>query len=82
MRIKLFQTKNLNFFKSAKKAIEYETIRQSEILNGGGKIIQEIRKWNGDKGKSLPMCSKEQTQDYKYFPHPYLLPIIISEQII
>lgn len=76
------EMKNLNSFKSVQRAIEFEAKRQAEILFEGGKIAQETRKWDDDKGKSLAMRSKEQAQDYRYFPDPDLLPIKISEENI
>lgn len=72
------EMKNLNSFKSVQRAIEYEAQRQAEVLGSGEQIIQETRKWDDDKGKSLSMRSKEQAQDYRYFPDPDLLPLNIS----
>ncbi len=74
------EMKNLNSFKSVQRAIEYEAERQAEILTSGGEIVQETRKWDDDKGKSSSMRSKEQAQDYRYFPDPDILPIKISTQ--
>ncbi len=73
------EMKNLNSFKSVTRAIEYEIKRQKEILDEGGKIIQETRKWDDAKGKNLSMRTKEQAQDYRYFPDPDILPISISK---
>lgn len=72
------EMKNLNSFKSVQRAIEYEAKRQAEVLVSGGMIVQETRKWDDDKGKSSSMRSKEQAQDYRYFPDPDILPITIS----
>lgn len=72
------EMKNLNSFKSVQRAIEYEAKRQAEVLVSGGIIIQETRKWDDDKGKSSSMRSKEQAQDYRYFPDPDLLPITVT----
>ncbi len=72
------EMKNLNSFKSVQRAIEYEAKRQAELLVAGGIVIQETRKWDDDKGKSSSMRTKEQAQDYRYFPDPDILPITIS----
>ncbi|MBO5395022.1 MAG: Asp-tRNA(Asn)/Glu-tRNA(Gln) amidotransferase subunit GatB [Clostridia bacterium] len=76
------EMKNLNSFKSVSRAIEYEIKRQTEVLNAGEKVIQETRKWDDAKGKNLTMRSKEEAQDYRYFPDPDILPIAISEEDI
>jgi len=73
------ETKNLNSFKAIGRAIEYESARQIKILQGGGHIIQETRRWDDEKGISFSMRSKENAQDYRYFPEPDLLPMNISE---
>ncbi len=76
------EMKNLNSFKSVTRAIEYEIKRQKEILLDGGKIIQETRKWDDAKGKNMSMRSKEDSQDYRYFPDPDILPISITDDDI
>lgn len=76
------EMKNLNSFKSVQRAIEYEAKRQAELLVSGGMVIQETRKWDDDKGKSSSMRTKEQAQDYRYFPDPDILPITISYEDI
>ena len=76
------EMKNLNSFKSVQRAIEYEAKRQAELLVAGGTIVQETRKWDDDKGKSSSMRSKEQAQDYRYFPDPDILPITVSYEDI
>ena len=73
------ETKNLNSFKAIARAIEYETARQIEILESGGKVRQETRRWDDDLGESYAMRSKENAQDYRYFPDPDLLPIYIDD---
>lgn len=73
------EMKNLNSFKSVKRAIEYEIQRQKDILESGGKIIQETRKWDDAAGENFAMRSKEESQDYRYFPDPDVLPIEISK---
>jgi len=76
------ETKNMNSFKAIARAIEYEVERQSDILEDGGKIIQQTRRWDDDKGTSSGMRSKENAQDYRYFPEPDLLPINIDDDWI
>ena len=73
------ETKNLNSFKAIARAIEYEAARQIELLESGGQVIQETRRWDNDKGISYGLRSKENAQDYRYFPEPDLLPIEISD---
>lgn len=76
------EMKNLNSFKSVGRAIEYEARRQAEVLSSGGTIVQETRKWDDDKGKTSSMRSKEQAQDYRYFPDPDILPISVTDEDI
>ncbi|MCL2049288.1 MAG: Asp-tRNA(Asn)/Glu-tRNA(Gln) amidotransferase subunit GatB [Defluviitaleaceae bacterium] len=73
------EMKNLNSFKAVARAIEYERARQIEILENGGAVTQETRRWDDEIGESYGMRSKENAQDYRYFPEPDLLPIAISE---
>lgn len=73
------EMKNLNSFKSVVRAIEYEIKRQAEVLDAGEKVVQETRKWDDAKGKNMTMRSKEEAQDYRYFPDPDILPISISK---
>ncbi len=74
------EMKNLMGFKSIHAAIQYEIARQKEILDDGGKIEQETRKWDFDKGESFAMRSKENAEDYRYFPDPDLLAVEISDE--
>ena len=76
------EMKNLNSFKSVTRAIEYEIERQKEVLNGGGKIIQETLKWDDARGRNFSMRSKEEAQDYRYFPDPDILPISIKPEFV
>jgi len=73
------ETKNMNSFKAIARAIEYETTRQIEILEDGGQVVQETRRWDDEKLESYGMRSKENAQDYRYFPEPDLLPIHIDD---
>ncbi len=74
------EVKNLNSFRAVEKALEYEIRRQVEILSSGGRIEQETRLWDADREVTRSMRSKEQAHDYRYFPDPDLLPLIIEEK--
>jgi aspartyl-tRNA(Asn)/glutamyl-tRNA(Gln) amidotransferase subunit B len=71
------ETKNLNSFRAVERAIAWEAERQAEILNSGGHIVQETRLWDADRGVGRSMRSKEEAHDYRYFPDPDLLPLVI-----
>ncbi len=73
------ELKNLNSFRAAHRAVEYEIWRQSELLNAGKPVRQETRGWNDESGESYLMRSKEQAHDYRYFPDPDLLPVEFSD---
>lgn len=74
------ETKNLNSFKAIQRAIENERERQIELIESGEKVVQETRRWDDNKEYSYPMRSKEDAQDYRYFPEPDLAPIVISDE--
>lgn len=76
------EMKNLNSFKAIARAIEGERARQIELLEEGKEVIQETRRWDDNKEYSYPMRSKEDAQDYRYFPEPDLVPISISDEWI
>lgn len=76
------EMKNLNSFKAIARAIEGEYRRQTEILQEGGRVLQQTRRWDDNKGTSFAMRSKENAQDYRYFPEPDLPPIELTEQMI
>jgi len=76
------EIKNLNSFRFMEQAIEFEARRQIEILEGGGKIEQETRLYDPDRNETRSMRTKEDAQDYRYFPDPDLLPLVISEKQI
>ena len=76
------EMKNMNSFKAIQRAIEYESQRQIELLEEGGVVTQETRRWDDNKGVSTAMRSKEDAQDYKYFPEPDLPSIEISDEYI
>jgi len=73
------ELKNLNSFKHVEKAIQYEIMRQREVLGEGHRVIQETRLWNPDKGVTTSMRGKEEAHDYRYFPDPDLLPIVVTD---
>lgn len=76
------EMKNLNSFKSIARAVEGERKRQIELIEYGKKVVQETRRWDDNKDSSYAMRSKEDAQDYRYFPEPDLVPIEISEEWI
>jgi len=76
------EMKNVSSFSGAVRAIEYEAKRQIEEITAGKKIIQETRRWDDAKGISIAMRSKEEAQDYRYFPEPDLVPIIVDDEWI
>ena len=76
------ETKNLNSFKAISRCIENEMERQIDLLESGQKVLQETRRWDDDKEYSYPMRSKEDAQDYRYFPDPDLVPVYISDEWI
>ena len=76
------EIKNLNYFRFMEQAIEYEAKRQIELIEDGGKVVQETRLYDPDKGETRSMRSKEDAHDYRYFPDPDLLPVVISEKWI
>ena len=73
------EVKNLNSFRFLKMALEYEIERQVEVLESGGKVVQETRLYNVESGKTVGMRSKEHAHDYRYFPEPDLVPLRVSE---
>lgn len=76
------EMKNLNSFKAIARAIEGEKARQIDLIESGEKVIQETRRWDDAKETSYAMRSKEDAQDYRYFPDPDLVPIVVSEEMI
>jgi aspartyl-tRNA(Asn)/glutamyl-tRNA(Gln) amidotransferase subunit B len=76
------ELKNLNSFKHVEKALDYEIRRQQEVLMDGGQIVQETRLWDPDKNKTTSMRGKEEAHDYRYFPDPDLLPLVIDGEWI
>lgn len=76
------EVKNMNSMKAIQKAMEFEEIRQAEVLDNGESVNQETRRWDDGKGVTVSMRSKELAHDYRYFPEPDLVPIIIEEDWI
>lgn len=76
------EIKNINSFKFVEKALEYEIERQIRILQEGGRIIQETRLWNSEAGRTVSMRTKEEAHDYRYFPEPDLVPIMVEKDFI
>jgi aspartyl-tRNA(Asn)/glutamyl-tRNA(Gln) amidotransferase subunit B len=76
------EIKNVNSFRFVERAINYEVDRQIELLEGGGKVKQETRLYDPDKGETRSMRSKEEANDYRYFPDPDLLPLVIEDATI
>jgi aspartyl-tRNA(Asn)/glutamyl-tRNA(Gln) amidotransferase subunit B len=76
------EVKNVNSFRYVRAALEYEIERQIELIESGGRVIQESRLWNATEGRSYSMRSKEQAHDYRYFPEPDLPPLIVSAEFL
>ena len=76
------EIKNLNSFRFVEKAIQFEVARQVELIESGGKVVQETRLYDSDKDETRSMRSKEEANDYRYFPDPDLLPVEIDETFI
>ncbi len=74
------ETKNVNSLRSVERAVRHEIERQADVLAAGGTIVQETRHWHEDTGKTTPGRTKEEAEDYRYFPEPDLAPVAASEQ--
>lgn len=72
------EIKNLNSFRSVQRGLEYEVARQEDLLDEGGRVVQETRTWDENKGVTASMRSKEQAHDYRYLPEPDLVPIVVD----
>src|SRR5438270_969966 len=76
------EVKNVNSFRFVRAALEYEIERQIEVIESGGRVMQESRLWNADEGRTYSMRSKEQAHDYRYFPEPDLPPLVLTPEYI
>jgi aspartyl-tRNA(Asn)/glutamyl-tRNA(Gln) amidotransferase subunit B len=76
------EIKNLNSFRALVNAIENESARQVKVLESGGEVVQETRKWDDVTGKNTSLRSKEEAHDYRYFPDPDLVPVVLDEEYI
>ncbi len=76
------ELKNINSISAAQRAIEYESRRHIEVIEDGGSIVQETRRWDDGKGKTFPMRDKEEAHDYRYFPDPDLVPVYLTDERI
>jgi aspartyl-tRNA(Asn)/glutamyl-tRNA(Gln) amidotransferase subunit B len=76
------EVKNVNSFRYIRSALEYEIERQIELIESGGRVVQETRLWNSTEGRTYSMRSKEQAHDYRYFPEPDLPPLIVSPEFL
>jgi aspartyl-tRNA(Asn)/glutamyl-tRNA(Gln) amidotransferase subunit B len=73
------EIKNLNSFRNVQRALEYEIQRQADLLDSGGRVVQETRMFDANRGVTLPMRSKEEAHDYRYFPEPDLVPLQVDQ---
>lgn len=73
------EIKNMNSFKELEKALEYEAQRQAEVLESGNSVLQQTFLWDPSSGRSIPMRSKEDAHDYRYFPEPDLMPLVVEQ---
>ena len=76
------EVKNVNSFRFIRAALEYEIERQIEVIEEGGRVVQETRLWNANEGRTYSMRSKEQAHDYRYFPEPDLPPLIVTPEFM
>ena len=76
------EVKNVNSFRFIRAALEYEIERQIEVIEDGGRVMQETRLWNANEGRTYSMRSKEQAHDYRYFPEPDLPPLIVTQEFL
>jgi aspartyl-tRNA(Asn)/glutamyl-tRNA(Gln) amidotransferase subunit B len=74
------EIKNLNSFRNVARAIDHEIARQSALVSAGGRVVQETRLWNADRGETFSMRSKEDAHDYRYFPEPDLPPLVVDDE--
>jgi aspartyl-tRNA(Asn)/glutamyl-tRNA(Gln) amidotransferase subunit B len=76
------EIKNMNSFRAVQRALESEMVRQQEVYESGGKVVQETRAWNEETGKTSVMRAKETASDYRYFPDPDLVAVVLSDEMV
>ncbi len=76
------EIKNMNSFKAVQRGLDHEVVRQTKILDKGGRVSQGTRRWHEDKGLTSEMRSKEEEQDYRYFPEPDLPPVVVDDAML
>jgi aspartyl-tRNA(Asn)/glutamyl-tRNA(Gln) amidotransferase subunit B len=76
------EVKNVNSFRFVREALQYEIERQIELIESGGRVLQESRLWNANEGRTYSMRSKEQAHDYRYFPEPDLPPLVLTQEFL
>jgi aspartyl-tRNA(Asn)/glutamyl-tRNA(Gln) amidotransferase subunit B len=76
------EVKNMNSFRNVERAIDYEITRQKQLLESGGRVVQETLLWDADRSRTRSMRSKEEAHDYRYFPDPDLCPIVVTDQML
>jgi aspartyl-tRNA(Asn)/glutamyl-tRNA(Gln) amidotransferase subunit B len=76
------EVKNMNSFRHVERALEYEIQRQIELIEDGGNVVQETLLWDANKNAAVPMRSKEEAHDYRYFPEPDLVPVLVEQEWI
>jgi aspartyl-tRNA(Asn)/glutamyl-tRNA(Gln) amidotransferase subunit B len=76
------ELKNMNTFRGVEKAIEYEVVRQTEVILSGGKVVQQTFLWDPQANRTVPMRTKEDAHDYRYFPEPDLLPLVVEPELV
>jgi len=74
------ELKNMNSFRGVQRGLEYEQMRQADVLDGGGEVVQETRRWDEAQGKTISMRGKEEAHDYRYFPDPDLVRVQLDEE--
>jgi aspartyl-tRNA(Asn)/glutamyl-tRNA(Gln) amidotransferase subunit B len=76
------ELKNINSFRYVQHAVEHEILRQIRLVDGGGRVVRETRLWDAERGQSAPMRSKEEANDYRYFPDPDLPPVVVDASLM
>jgi len=76
------EIKNMNSFRNLEKALDYEARRQEEVLRSGGHVVQQTFLWNPSENRSVPMRTKEDADDYRYFPDPDLMPLVVGDDLV